>query len=361
MDISSIRLSSLPPTGTEARARVAWQAGEILEATVVVSQVGRLTLELGGTRVQAQSGLQFSPGQHLRLQVTEPGEQPVLRLLEDAPDPRAVQGRTLRMALPQQGPLAPVLDSLTQLAQSALKAGDGSLPSVLSSLAVRILARLPQAGDLGNPAGLKQAMQESGLFLEAHLAALPPGTPPAADLKADLLRLEAATAGTLTGLADKEDATTMPSVSGANFLHAIQGALARLEVNQINLLGGGILTLELPIRRGEEMHTLTLTVEEGEESPDGDGGALRPWTATLRFDLEGLGPVSSRVMVTNKVSVSFQTERPEASQALGSRLEELRTALTAAGLTPGRLSAYTGPPPALPRRQPAMPLLDLRA
>jgi hypothetical protein len=121
------------------------------------------------------------------------------------------------------------------------------------------------------------------------------------------------------------------------------------------------LTLELPVRMGKGIHTFGLSVAAGEEAPDGRGGVQRPWTATLNFDLDGLGPVWAQVAVANTVAVSFRTERPEASEALAVRLDELRAALAGAGLTPGQLSAQLGLPPAPPSRRPPVPLLDERA
>lgn len=284
MDISSIRLHPLPLTGTEARARLAWQAGEILIATVVVSRAEELTLEIGGTRVHAQSGLQFSPGQHLRLQVIEPGELPVLRRLDDIRDTNImVQGRALCMALPQQEPLAPVFAELARFVQYSAARVNRTSRSTLSSIAAEIFTHLPQINDLIDPEGLKQAILESGLFLEARLANLPSKTTPSPDLKADLLRLAAAAEEAVRD----EDVTVE---LGASFQHAVHGALARLEVNQINWLGGGILSVELPIRREQDgTDILTLVLEKGEKMPDGYGGALRPWTATLRFNFDGLG------------------------------------------------------------------------
>ncbi|CAK0775220.1 conserved hypothetical protein [Gammaproteobacteria bacterium] len=377
MDISALRLTvPLPITEAETRTRLAWQAGDILEATVVVSTVGQLTLEIGGIRLQAQSDLQFSTGQHLRMQVTDSGELPVLRLLANTPDSNlAVQSRALRMAFPQQASLAPVIQGLMRFIQSNPKTERGSRAS-LFALAAEILHRLPRASDLGHPEGLKQAIQECGLFLEARLARLPQGASPTPDLKADLLRLEAAVQAAvllsddqasaviqndLPASFEHRDDSSAPFGLDKNFLQAVRGALARLEVNQISLSEGRMLALELPIRRGDRLDTFSFVLEESDESSHGHNGAQRPWTATLRFDLEGLGPVWTRVAVTGEVSVFFQTEWKEASRILSSRLDELRTGLINAGLIPGRLTAQSGPLPALPCRLPSVPLLDERA
>ncbi|CAK0743813.1 conserved hypothetical protein [Gammaproteobacteria bacterium] len=377
MDISSIRLIPSPLTVGETQFKNTWQTGEILEATVVTSQAGHLTLKLGDTQIQAKSNLQFSPGQHLHLQVSELGELPVLRLLNEVSvaTPAQIQGRTLRMALPQRGSLTPVLKDLLRLAQSTPEGAKNPHPT-LSTLATAMLAHLPQVSNLEHPEGLKQAIRESGLFLESHLATLSSGTSPSTDLKADLLRLEAAARATppsqsspsveenLAVLVDKIDSAAdhlFSPESVKSFLHTIQRALAGVEVNQMNLIDGGILALELPIRRGNEVDTVALVVEEGEESSDGRGGVQRPWTATLRFDLKGLGAVWTRITVTREVSVLFQTERADASQTLGTWLDTLRATLVEAGLNPGRLSAQTGPLPPLPRRKPSIPLLDERA
>lgn len=207
-------VTSTPPTGptatTPAVGSVArgdtslatWRVGQVLAATVVTApQPGRAELRIGNLQVTAQTGqLQLSPGQSLRLEVASLRELPVLKLLgvlQQSPVTAA-----LRDVLPRQQPLSPLLNALPRLVAA------GQLPAEVARLAGELLSRLPSPLSAGTPAGLRQALRDSGLFLEAKLARpAQPGTaqqgtasganPAAAstgaqlagDLKANLLRL----------------------------------------------------------------------------------------------------------------------------------------------------------------------------
>jgi hypothetical protein len=175
-----------------------WRVGQVLAATVVSSpQPGRAELRIGNLQVAAQTGnLQLTPGQALRLEVASLKEVPVLKLLgvlQQNPVNQAV-----RDALPRQQPLAPLLGMLARIGAG------GQLPPEIARLAQELMARLPTPASVGNPTGLRQALRDSGLFLEAKLArttppqvaAAPGGNPAPAkaaelsgDLKANLLRL----------------------------------------------------------------------------------------------------------------------------------------------------------------------------
>jgi hypothetical protein len=197
-----------PPTGpTAPTAAVAvpargdtalstWRVGQVLAATVVTSpQAGRAELRIGTLPVTAQTGnLQLTPGQTLRLEVASLKQLPVLKLLgvlQQSPVDQAV-----RDALPRQQPLMPLLSALTRLGAG------GPLPPEVARFARELISRLPDPASVTQPAGLRQALRDSGLFLEAKLArpaalTAAPGTNPAAarggefagDLKANLLRL----------------------------------------------------------------------------------------------------------------------------------------------------------------------------
>lgn len=203
----------LPPTGAptlpvRGGAAPAWRVGQVLAATVVSApRQGLSDLRIGTLLVRAQTGaLQLSPGQTLRLEVASLKEQPVLRLLNQmAADPL---NAALRNALPRQQPLAPLLASLARIAGDARAARQlasgitrGITPEIARA-AQDLFSRLPAAATLGQAGGLREALRNSGLFLESKLAhtvgsaALPAGpltparTPDVgADFKANLIRL----------------------------------------------------------------------------------------------------------------------------------------------------------------------------
>lgn len=204
-------VSQLPPTGPIQPASVTstpprtetlstWRVGQVLAATVIANpQPGQSELRIGNLRVTAQTGtLQLTPGQNLRLEVASLREQPVLKLLgllQQNPVTAA-----LRDALPRQQPLAPLFTALTRLASGTAQTQD--LAQAVTRVARELFTRLPDAAGVATATGLRQALRDSGLFLETKLAqatAPPPGMPPKTtpqpgpelnrDFKANLLRL----------------------------------------------------------------------------------------------------------------------------------------------------------------------------
>ena len=182
--------SSLRPTETLST----WRVGQVLAATVVsTSQPGRAELRIGNLPVIAQTGsLALSPGQALRLEVASLKEQPVLKLLtllQQDPVKQAV-----RMALPRQQPLPPLFAALARIA-AGTQTGQPLAPDIIRA-AQALLAQLPTAAGISQPAGLRRALRDSGLLLEAKLARSVAAPPSAArpgelarDFKANLLRL----------------------------------------------------------------------------------------------------------------------------------------------------------------------------
>ena len=183
-------VTSTPPTDTPST----WRVGQILAATVVANpRPGQAELRIGNLQVRAQTALEFPPGQQLRLEVASLKEQPVLKLL-GLLQANPLTG-ALRDALPRQQPLAPFLTALARIAAGA----QPQLPPAVARFAREVFERLPDAASVATASGLRQALRDSGLFLETKLAHGPPptGSPkspvPSAetsrDFKANLLRL----------------------------------------------------------------------------------------------------------------------------------------------------------------------------
>lgn len=190
--LSTAAVSSTPPAATLST----WRVGQVLAATVVANpQPGQTELRIGNLQVRAHTGaLELSIGQQLRLEVASLKEQPVLKLLG------LLQANPLTLAvrdtLPRQQPLTPLM---TALARIAAGAQSQQLPPAVTRFAREVFERLPNAASVATASGLRQALRDSGLFLETKLAqaAPPAGMPKPAtrnvetsrDFKANLLRL----------------------------------------------------------------------------------------------------------------------------------------------------------------------------
>lgn len=202
-------VSNLPPTGPilpapapsptpPADTLSTWRVGQVLAATVVANpQPGQSELRIGNLLVRAQTGtLELTPGQNLRLEVASLKEQPVLKLLSlMQQDPVML---AVRDTLPRQQPLAPLFNALARLSAGTAQTQD--LAPAIARLAREIFNRLPDSGSIATANGLRQALRDSGLFLETKLAqasTAQPGVPKddprsaelTRDIKANLLRL----------------------------------------------------------------------------------------------------------------------------------------------------------------------------
>ncbi len=180
---------ALPATSSAATAR--WQVGQLLQATVTASEAGRVLLSIGNRQVSSETSLPLEKGQQLTLLVRSLGPVPELRITSL---PGSASGNELiRTLLPRQDSLAPLLASLAQLARTPA----APVPPLVRELVRMLIQGLPDTRAVSQPQGLRQAIQQSGLFLERHLldqagGKPQPGTAPTpveADFKARLLQL----------------------------------------------------------------------------------------------------------------------------------------------------------------------------
>jgi flagellar hook-length control protein FliK len=193
----TLSASSLPKGVADWLARLT--PGQTLTAEVE-TKLGETTYLLrlteNGQAVRAQGPRELVPGQVLRLEVTSLGATPKRRLLPqaqpEAPETRAIQ-QALRNALPRQLGLAEWAAGLRQaVSDPAAKSSRQALPEPLRAAVRALLENLPTQSDLSTPAGVKKALEGSGLFYESRLASAldhDRPVPPAGDFKLRLLHL----------------------------------------------------------------------------------------------------------------------------------------------------------------------------
>ncbi|MBD3609870.1 MAG: flagellar hook-length control protein FliK [Gammaproteobacteria bacterium] len=201
-------------TVTSGKLRGGWQTGQLLKAFVVnAGQNGSATLEINGQQVRAQPQNQahtpLKAGQVLQLEVMRTGEQPVLKVLNPPATQHEIMTRGVKQALPQQQPLQQVISSLQKLADSV----GGDAGKQLKSLSTQILNQLPQLQQLRSGTNVKQAVENSGHFLEAKLRQLLDNsgqdgkTQLNQDMKANILRL-------LSALRSNNQSSILPQPKG---------------------------------------------------------------------------------------------------------------------------------------------------
>jgi hypothetical protein len=387
-ELYSSNLALQPQTAGSALR--AWTTGQILQATVVRQALdGTVTLRVGNQEVQARTGLNLAADQALTLQVAQSGTQTVLRILHvsdtapaphpttltqtAAPTPEATLTQAWRQVLPREGDLRPLL---AQLASMAAGTQPEALPGSVVAALKQFASRLPLLETLATPTGLKRAVNDSGLFLEARLAqALTDNTPPALqnDLKANLLQLVIQLRALVTPPPSTSGAAVTTATTGQStdpalpaLLQQADAALARIEQNQLATLSGSphattLLAVDLPMRDSQHVGVLELSIEEQATGATGRETVM-PWSVWLHFDFEQLGKVHARITLRGEeVSAALWAERETTTALFQQHLAMLEGALRHAGLVPAAVHCQTGTPPRAEEAAPPSSLLDERA
>lgn len=418
-----------------AAPAAAWQAGQLLSARVLsVTPDGRLSLLVQGQQIEARSPLALVAGQQLTLMVELDADHIMLRIVDNPPQEQPLSA-AWRNALPRQMPLATALRVLARLLQApeqplpeATTAGrpvaetagtppapllpdipsaalttalrnpgeapktssptqppseqlppptakteaPPTLPPKVQQLLQTLLEQLPTAEQLTTADGLRTALRDSGLFLQARLAQ-GDGSVPERDLQSALLRLSAAVGKELAALpaASREadgahaDALIRLSQTLQQLVQHADGAVARMQVQQLHTLAtrsdsANVWLLELPLRNGQETEALQLRIQREKKSGH-NGEDTTAWSVRLHFDNPRYGAIDSQVNLTGgKIGVSFWSETPATAARLQQHIDELRARLQQAGLEVDQLLSRAGAPPPTSDAQPSG-LLNIRA
>jgi hypothetical protein len=341
---------------TPAALSQAWQVGQLLNARVVAAGNGQVTLQINQQQVTAQSPLPLTPGQTLQLSVERASDPVTLRVVNPSVPADEAIAAQVRAALGRQVDLAP---ALTRLAQAAGPPAHGA--STLLGDAVRLIRELvqnlPTPSAVGQPAGLQHAARDSGVFLEARLAANQPPAP--ADLKAQLLQIRSAVTERIAGLPGEAPASL------TSLLRDVDGLLARVQLNQVasahaQSQAQPVWVLEIPVRHGDRPDTLRLEIAREDDAAE--NGRPEAWSVWLNVSPGDLGPLHARVALHGEqISVRLWAERESTATLFRDQMDALGAALRRDGLNTGVLECRSGLPP--DRAAIALPvgLLDERA
>jgi len=380
MTVSPVR----PISAAEAALRVelAPQPGQVLRPAEVAPVVSP----------------QASVSDHIALRTpSTPVADPAAPAPADATPEQAVKFAA-QTAVVRQAGLAPLLADLAQA-----MATPGLAPTLKAAMAQVLAAQAP-LGPAPSALAVRTAIANSGVFLEAHLAAIlapgPDGSPasgrdiaralgarlaPGLDAKATLLALREtlrtwlATQGPpaaearpgsvrtppappyLGGPVDGQGPASPtlsldapPAVVAQRLLQASDGALARQELLQF----ASIPDPGRPAGEGPRwMFELPLATPQGpavaqfEVSRDGggQGAQVQPtWRARFAVDVEPLGPVQAHVALKpGRTSVTLWAERDATAALLRDQGAKLSRTLSAADMV-AEVAVYAGAPKGRP-------------
>jgi hypothetical protein len=393
--------------------------GQLLSAQVQSNSAdGTLTLNINDRVLKVVSDLQLAQGTTITVKVEIKEGQLALRLITPQNESVQTPQQALRQVLPRQQPMQPLFAQLSRIAvqvknepvpelqgNRASTTSATSTPLSLSStpdnrlttsdsaalpllpLKVRqeisaLLNRLPSNKDLATPEGIKQAINNSGMFFESRLHTGSDKASLQSDLKTILFRIAFLIRQSLESLPPSPRLAVSPALpqgdgkpprpdsrgySGAQQTETTakqaettvlmqllgrqsESSLARVQMHQLTSLNTQQqgeepqFTLELPIFNGKESEMLKLKIRRETRQIGGEVEAC--WSVTLKLDNDDYGTIRAVVsLVGKKVSTTFWCEQPETQLHFQQHLEELRVRMQEQGLELGRTQAFSGLPP----------------
>ena len=158
-----------------------WQVGQIFHALVVGrNQNGLLDLKIGTEQVTSNTRRPFQPGESLKLLVIKNDDQVVLQVLDkqNRQTAKPLLQQLLRQALPRHTTPSILFKKLDTFNSPTLPKPT-VLPKAVVKQITELMALIPDWKVVSNVKGLKQAIQNSGIFMEARLATILRGGPSA--------------------------------------------------------------------------------------------------------------------------------------------------------------------------------------
>jgi hypothetical protein len=341
-----------------------WRIGSVLSARPLgITEEGLMVLQIGALTVEAEApgnGTKLPP--QFQVRVLSLGAQPQLEILGSNSPLDSTVNQALRERLPQQNGYAPLLATVGALSQWSIAK---QLPPYLRSALALLEHSMSTPAELATPEGLRQAINRSGMFLEAQLAQAPANDVTTAhdDMKGALLRLVAILKGQpLTGESSDVEVDppllyrgVMPqgrlplpaelanTTEATDFLPRlytdVQSALARLEVAQLQATPMHWL-VEVPVQDADGADVLQLMLKQEQEPEQG-------WTMGFSLDLPSLGPITGELHLRGlRLSVRLWAQRRETVDRLEDQFDDLRARVDATGLFLDQLSCQLGLPQA---------------
>ncbi len=330
-----------------------------------VKQSSLITLERSQLATESlKTPETFKIGQILRLVVTNPGMMPSFKLLSVAlPGPTEKITELLKQILPRHQSAPELLNQLIKDLPQLLT--HESLPQSLKSSILAILHNLPQSQQLMTNPGLKQALDNSGLFLEARLGLLTE-TPELAlaedvkaDFKANLLKLVQLLQQEVSTQAVKNHQDTDLALL-KNMQQKTENTLAKIVLNQLLSLPKEdnpkqIWHLELPFLDRDNAETVDLEIQQDKDAdrhPDSGN-----WSVNITLTPPGLGSIHCAISFReHMIHTHFRSQETQTTELIRRNLDYLKAQFEQSGLTPGQMNAQDGHP----KTKPALPIAEAK-
>ncbi|QSB03484.1 flagellar hook-length control protein FliK [Methylomonas sp. EFPC1] len=303
-------------------------------------------------------------GSRIDLQILKSGETPVLSASLPKPSIDEHIATVFKQLLPVQLPPQQFLAQLAPLIKPA--ESDKAVGQLLKQLAREILQQIPDKTKLFEPATLKQAIAQSGLFMERNLVeaeAKPASFVLPDDFKLKLSKLIAQLGLELAVPKDESSAQQTASELLKETLQKAQGNLAKLTLDQLNSLPRDdspkqVWMLELPFFNKAEPETLQLIVEQDKQANSENG--QKNWVVSITITPPELATIHCKVSCYDgSINTRFWSESTSTVDKINARLDYLRQQFEQKGLKPGFMDVQQGKPSqAHPQTLPPQSLLS---
>lgn len=319
--------------------------GDTLKAEVLAALgKGQWRLAVANTELLARAKIPLQAGDRLTLLVEKGLPEPLLKILPRKQYQRATEVLA-RHALSRQQPPAEIQRQLRQLPTK------GQTETISAQEAFRLLKQTGFPAQRLEPAMVRRALQESGLFLEARLGAALPPLP--GDRKLQLLRLlqQLAPENRTPAPPAKDTTPGETRQSGDALLNRlrqlVEASVARIQHHQTSSLGQEepnrtLWQFDLPLQFGDRQEALPLRILREQPAED-DTAASTTWKVDVHFDFADLGPVSARITLKgDQVSCAFRSEKHGTAQRFETALPRLADKLQQMGLGVGAVTSLRG-------------------
>lgn len=321
------------------RNALALQMGEIVQAEVLTVTDTAVAIRMKNTILEARTNLPLKEGEFLSLKVEGWEKEVRLRLLPREQSDVASLKSTILSALAMLKGTSPAARDL-QLLSSFIKNAPAGLQGMFPSLQA-LEKLLPSLEELSG-SGLKNAVQDSGVFFETKLRLMvlkegQDGQPSPEkvgalvknDLKTVLMNLQDDLNKPLIA-----DSLLRSGVRPDSLMAAVDNLLKNMEVFQLQSRLNNTIQVFIPfvwqdLRQGE------LIFRESEQEREGE----RAYSCTLNLDLERVGRLSAlAVLQAGRIHVNVLAESERFTLLLRGGAELLRKQFETAGLNLGNLT-----------------------
>lgn len=430
MEISSAIKAQNLVTINGKQAAPTLKLGQVLNATVTAKLGGNLIeLMANNHKIQAHTERPLETGQQLRLKVESLNNPILLKAIEtktlaqqnQLAELQNSRSDLLKNALPKSPNFEPLIKTLnTILTTPAVKT---SLPPQITQQLQNLMQTLAAPSQLSNKEGLKQALKQSGLFLESHLSNLShqktnsqQSTLVQNDLKGNLLKLlsllkqstgnektqssqiktthsnsqtpSAATLTTPSRTAITENQISkqaeLPSslqttktnqqsnnqmidlpkfIDKPETIKFIEQALSKIMIQQNNAVV--LDKAELPVWNAsipvlDKKHIDHLDLTVYQETKEANSQEHSLWSVELALEMSGLGKLYAKLSLYNgELNTSLWAEQIETLELVEQNLASLEKQLSKAGLKVNSLTTLHDKPEFQPQSIQANKLIDL--